>query len=514
MGLKVICTTSRSCALELENNFSYYNDQMVSVYLDNSFVFETNKNVISLFDLKPSTKYQIKVGNDEITVQTKEETVCLNVLDFIPLNQEDHFVTNAFQAAIMSCPKNGCVYVPKGTYYVQPLFLKSDMTLYLEKGAVIKGDIERTNYAVLPGLVSNKKTGYEINLGTWEGDEVASFASLISGLYVENVTICGEGEINGNATNGDWYQNHRVKRIAYRPFNLFFNRSNNIICHGITSCNSPSWNVHPYFSKNLSFIDMKITNIPSMPTTDGLDPDTCFNVNIIGNYFSVGDDCIAIKSGQIDFAKKYHTPCKQIIIRNCLMEHGHGGVVFGSESSGGIEDVYVSKCIFNKTDRGLRIKTRRGRGRYGIIDNVNFENIIMDDVLTPFVVNMYYNMGPAGGHEEYVWTKEKLPVDERTPYIGKFHFKNMKCLNTSYSAGVFLGLPEEPIKGITLENIEFTYKKDAIKGSPVMIEHSYEVLKQGLDFHYVDDVIIDNVSIKGAMTDEVLLDNVGKFIRK
>ena len=120
-----------------------------------------------------------------------------------------------------------------------------------------------------------------------------------------------------------------------------------------------------------------------MPTTDGLDPDCCEDCLIAGNTFNVGDDCIAIKSGTFELAKKYKKASSNIKIRNNFMEQGHGGVVFGSESSGGIDNVVVEQCIFKNTDRGLRIKTRRGRGRIGNIDSVVFNNILMDNVKTP-----------------------------------------------------------------------------------------------------------------------------------
>ncbi len=507
MKFEILTKTSRSISIELLNNFAYYNDKEFDVYLNGKLYYENIKtNVVSIYDLNPNTKYELKINDYEIDFVTDYESFVLNVKDFRAIGDGITDDTLAIQTAIMCASKNSTIYIPKGTYLIRPIFLKSDITLYLEKDALIVGDYNRDHYPVLPGII--KGSDGELNLGTWEGDEVECFASTITGINVSNVKIVGEGAIDCQSTLGDWYTNHRVKRIAWRPFGVYFNRCNNILMQGISVRNTPSWNIHPYFSNDLTFIDLKLENPHHMPTTDGLDPDCCSDVKIIGLYISVGDDCIAIKSGQIDLAKKHLTPSKDIEIRNCLMEHGHGGVVFGSESSAGILNVNVTRCIFHKTDRGLRIKTRRGRGRYGIIDNVNFDNIIMDHVDTPFVVNMYYNMGPVGGHEEYAWTKEKLPVDERTPYIGHFHFKNMKCINVTLAAGMFLGLPEEPIKGITLENISFEYDINATAGFPVMVEHKTEVLRHGLDFSNVDNVKIINVSFKDVLTQEIICENV------
>jgi polygalacturonase len=251
-----------------------------------------------------------------------------------------------------------------------------------------------------------------------------------------------------------------------------------------------------------------------MPTTDGIDPDCSDGVEICGVNISVGDDCIAIKSGTLELAKKYRVPCKNITIRNCLMRDGHGGVVLGSELSGGIQNVSVEKCLFKGTDRGLRIKTRRGRGRIGKCDNISFENIVMDGVKVPFVINMYYNMGDETGHTEYVWSTEKLPVDDRTPHIGSFTFKNMECKGVEYSAAAFYGLPEAPIESVTFENVSFEYNPNAVEGFPDMREKNLAVCRQGLDFHFVKKVSLVNLSINGQNGEEVLLEGVDNFKRK
>ena len=179
-------------------------------------------------------------------------------------------------------------------------------------------------------------------------------------------------------------------------------------------------------------------------------------------------------------------------------------MVFGSESSGGIKNVKVSKCIFSSTDRGLRIKTRRGRGKVDTIDNVYFNNILMEKVGTPFVINMFYNMGPKGGHEEYVWSYSYKEITELTPYIGRFKFSNIVCNDVKVAAGVFLGLPEEPIKEVHLENVSFTFDKDATEDYPVMIEHNRKMKNEGLYCLNVDKIILDNVSFEGVKGKELV----------
>ena len=219
-----------------------------------------------------------------------------------------------------------------------------------------------------------------------------------------------------------------------------------------------------------------------------------------------------IKAGKIYMGKTYKTPSSNFNIRNCSMNFGHGAVVLGSEMSGGIKNINVRQCLFNQTDRGLRIKTRRGRGKQAVIDGITFENIKMDDVLTPLVVNMFYFCDPDG-HSEYVWSKEKLPVDDRTPYLGKFVFKDIECKNVNVAAGTFYGLPEQPIESITIQNVSFEYSKNPVAGVPAMMDFLDPMKGQGLIFNYVNQVKLENVTFDGVSSDEVSTVNVNVINR-
>lgn len=497
--MRIIEVGTRFVILELENEYIYYNDSEYEVYVNENIYKKGKENVIGIYDLLPNTSYKIKVLNEEVEVKTKLETLCLHTDLFNPYKDGINDDTTKLQTAILCCPAGGTVYIDKGTYLITSLFLKSNITIYLDKEAKLIASHDRLKYAVLPGVVD------EYNFGAFEGQELNTFTSIINGINVENVTLAGLGEIDGEAYKGDWYQKHNEIRIACRPFGIFLNRSKNVVMAGFFIHDTACWNIHPYFSSELSFLDLRIENPADMPTTDGLDPDCCDNVLILGVRFSVGDDCIAIKSGTIDFAKKYLKPCSNIMIRNCYMQRGHGGVVFGSESSGGINNVVVRQSIFKDTDRGLRIKTRRGRGRYGKIYDITFTDILMDNVLTPFVVNMFYNMGPKGGHEPYVWTLEKQKVDITTPYIENFSFSNIICNNVSLAAGVFLGLPEESIKSLSFKNVTFNYDLNAKPGYPVMIEHKELMQRVGLYLLNVDNLSLDNVSFNGNLGKEVVI---------
>lgn len=496
--MKILSITSRTVTIELNNRTIYYAKEVFSIYLNQVFIREESKNVFTLFDLKPDFPYTIEIGTKSISFQTKKESVCLNVKDFNAIGDGVADDTVKIQAAIACCPKDGCVYLPKGTYLVSTIFLKSDMLFYLDKEAKLLAKYERLEFPVLPGRVG------AYTFGTWEGSFVDGFASTITAISCHNLSLAGLGEIDEQATLGDWYKDHRVKRIAYRGFGMYFKDCKDIEVIGLHIHDTPSWNIHPFFSENLKFLNLRIENNPSMPTTDGLDPDCCNNCLIAGCYFNVGDDCIAIKSGTYELAKEFKRPSQNIFIRNNYMEQGHGGVVFGSESSGGILNVRVEQCIFKNTDRGLRIKTRRGRGRIGKIHNVLFQNILMDAVKTPFVINMYYNMGPAGGHEEYVWTTTPQPVTELTPMLGKFEFKDMLCKNVGYAAGVFIGLPEAEIEGITLENVRFQYDPQIEEGYPVMIEHNFKLKNAGLYCFHVKNIELKHVVFDGVLGERLI----------
>lgn len=496
--MNILSITSRTITLELENEFPYYNDNEFDIYLNSKFIKKEKRNVFTLYDLNPNTKYKIEVLDEIIEFTTEFESICLNIKEFNALGDGLYDDTVKIQAAIHCCPKNGCVYFPKGTYLISSIFLKSNITLYLEKGAKIIAKYQRNDFPVLPA----EKEGY--SFGTWEGILVDCFASSITAIDCQNLIIAGQGEIDEQAHLGDWYLDHHTKRISWRGFGMYLKDCTNVEVIGIYIHNSPSWNLHPFFSFNLKFLNMKIENSISMPTTDGLDIDCSSNCLVAGCYFSVGDDCIALKSGTYELAKRFRKPSENIIIRNNYMEQGHGGVVFGSESSGGIKNVVVEKCMFINTDRGLRIKTRRGRGNIGSIDNVSFNNIYMNNVKTPFVINMYYNMGPEGGHEEYVWTKKPQEFTCLTPVIGKFKFSNMKCINVGYAAGVFLGLPESKIKGIEFENIYFEYDNSIDEGYPVMIEHNFKLKNAGFYCLNVENIVTKNVTFKGINGENII----------
>ncbi len=504
---------SVSACFELENTLAYRTDGHYSVKCGDKEL-DLDTNVFSLFGLKPDTEYTAEAsGYGSVTFRTKPETCAVSVKDFGAKGDGVTDDTQSIQTAINCLPAGGRLYFPEGVYYTAPLALKSHITLDIPEKAVLLGNTDKTRYPVIPGELTDINTGEAVQTGAWEGNPVPMHQSLIFAEYAEDIRIVGKGVIDGNAQNSDWWVNVKEYTVA-RPRLLFFNRCKDITVHGITAQNSASWQLHPYFSQKLDFLDLAVNAPKDSPNTDALDPEACDEVNIIGCRFSVGDDCIAIKSGKIELAQKYKTPASRHTIRNCLMQFGHGAVTLGSEMAGGVRDLTVERCLFYRTDRGIRIKTRRGRGKLAVIDGVVFENVKMDGVMTPIVMNMWYNCCDPDRYSEYNTTREKLPVDDRTPYLGKFTFRDMECTNCHVAACYCDGLPEMPIAEITLENVTFTYDPNAEEGYPSMKNNNVKLRRAGMYFDNVGKLTVRNVRVEGCDGDELMANNVGELIRE
>lgn len=511
--IKALFISSCSACFELENDLPYYAPEQYSVFLNGKQILSSDTNVFSLFGLYPDTEYTLTLSicDDSIVFRTHNDTCVVNVCDFGAIGDGINDDTTAIQTAINCLPHGARLHFPAGTYLTSPLCLKSHITLELTEGATLLGHTDTNRYPVVPGHTIDMITGKELEFGTWEGNSVKMHQALIFAEHAENVAIIGPGTVDGNAQNSIWWQN--PKSPIGRPRLLFFNRCDGIIVHGITAQNSASWQLHPYYSQNIDFLDISIFAPKDSPNTDAIDPEACDMVNIIGCKFSVGDDCIAIKSSKIDLARKYKSPANRHTIRNCIMQFGHGAVTLGSEMSGGVTNLTVNRCVFKQTDRGLRIKTRRGRGKYAIIDGVLFENIKMEGVITPIAINMWYNCCDPDRFSQYVWHREPLLVDDRTPYLGDFTFRNMECLDCEAAAAYCDGLPEQPIKSITFENIRYTFAPDAKPFIPIMKNFAEPVCKMGIYVDNVETLTVKNVLIDGAEGEDVIINNVKNIIK-
>lgn len=513
-----VMNTARSAVMEIKDGGRYYTKKPYRVLVNGEEKLTAERTIVSLYDLKPDTEYHVEVWDDagkagSLAFKTDYEFVTLDVRRFGARGDGEHDDTHHIQAAILACPEHSRVLIPEGTYRITSLFLKSHTRIELAKGAELKAFTEMDRFPVFPGWIESYDETDGYNLGSWEGNPLNMYTGIICGVNVEDVVIYGQGTINGNASKENWWKVPMKYKESFRPRLFFVNNCRKITMAGVKVCNSPSWTLHPYFSEDLKLIDLFVSNPADSPNTDGCDPESCRNVDILGVHFSVGDDCIAVKSGKIYMGKKYKTPSEDIRIRQCLMEDGHGAVTLGSEMAGGIINLTVEDCIFRRTDRGLRIKTRRGRGRDAILDGITFRNLDLDHVMTPLVVNSFYFCDPDG-HTPYVQSRDVYPVDDRTPSIRKMVFENLECTNCHVAAAFFDGLPEQKIEEIVMKNISVSYAENPRSGVPAMSETVPESTRRGLFARNVRKLTLENVRIEGQSGEARELIGVDELVEK
>lgn len=510
-----VFVAARFIVIELDGCNAFELDTSYSIHIDQKEYGRSNRVVTTLYDLEPDTDIVITLedseGTSSLKVHTERERITLDVRLFGAVGDGVADDTLAIQAAIASCPKSGRVWIPKGRYAIRSIFLKSDMTLFLDDGCVLSGSVKRQDYAILPGMIPPQWMEKEYNLGTWEGEPRDMFSALINGIEVENVVIYGKGTLDGNASYENWWKDFRTIVGACRPRMIFLERCKHVVLEGFTTQNTPSWNLHPYFSEDISIINLNIFNPKISPNTDGIDPESCNGVLIAGTYFSVGDDCIAIKSGKMYMGQTYKKTCQNIEIKHCLMKDGHGAVTIGSEIGAGVQKLHVHDCVFLNTDRGLRIKTRRGRGQDSNICDVVFENIRMDGVLSPFVVNSFYWDCDPDGHTDYVGTKRALPVDEKTPRIESLVFRHIQATNC-HVCGVFVyGLPEQKIENLAMEDIYIDYTDNPQEEFPAMMAGVEKTVLRGIYVNNVRCLSMDDVQVVGQTGNPWNVYNIESF---
>ena len=516
MKLALVRACTRSACFELQNNTCYTAPAPFRVQLNGQTVLEAcGTNVFSVFSLEPGKTYHLEVlatdgDTGTLDFATAAESFFVDASRYGLVNDGVTDNTAFLQAALSTCPPGGTVYVPAGTYRTQSLFLCSNTTLYLEKGCTLLGGTDRREYPILPGVLPCADEQHEAYLGGWEGNPLDCFAGLINVINAENVTITGEGCINANADNGDWYQHIKVKLIAWRPRLFFTSKAKNVTLHGVEVCNSFSWTIHPTYSDGVNILQLQIHNRADSPNTDGIDPESCAYTRIIGVNIHVGDDCIAMKASKVFLGMKLKKSCEHTVIRNCLLDKGHGGIVIGSEMSGGVKDMVVTQCLMDHTDRGLRVKTRRGRGNTAVIDGLVFRNVEMRGVKAPFVINMFYFCDPDG-HGPYVQCRDALPVDEYTPRLGTLTMENIVATDAQFAGCYFDGLPEQPIERVSMKNVSITFDPNAEAGQAAMADNRPHVKKLAIYAENVKEIDLHNVKIEGYEGERLHFANVGHF---
>jgi polygalacturonase len=387
--------------------------------------------------------------------------------------------TQAIQKAIDACAQKGAgvVYIPFGNYLTGAITLKSNLILRIEAGATILASTDPEDYPLIPN--------------PWQ-PENRQPAALINGEGLENVTITGRGTIEGQGklsyylgpertgpVEGDLWGHHASQKYdtgyfggkvvpsgdAYwgprktnqgsaansrqyaHPRLIKLVRCTNAVVEGLTLRNSPSWTVNPVFCERVALRGLTIDNPMDSTSTDAIDLESCRDVHISDSTLGAGDDLVTIKSGSEPAGLRVNKPCENITVANCTMLHGHGAIVIGSETSGGVRNVSVSNCVFRGTDRGFRLKTQRGRG--GVVDGLVASNIIMEDVIEPFGITLYYS--GRGGIDK------PEPVNQGTPVWRNLSFQNI-IARGARTAGYLLGLPESPFNGVTFSDVRVSAK--------------------------------------------------------
>jgi polygalacturonase len=428
--------------------------------------------------------------------------------------------TKSINNAITECSAHGggVVLVPNGLWLTGPVELKSNVNLHLQNNATL--------------LFTSDKSQYALIESNWEGVPAVRNQSPISGSHLENIAITGKGIIDGNgdswravkkgkltgsqwktlvASGGlldeggqTWYPSEQYLKGSkldqpgvlmsgktikdyvdykdyFRPNLLVLTQCKKILLEGPVFQNSAAWCLHPLMCENLTVRNVHVKNPWYAQNGDGLDIESCSNVLIENSIFDVGDDGICIKSGKDEEGRKRAMPTQNLIARNCIVYHAHGGFVIGSEMSGGAKNLFVENCTFIGTDIGLRFKTKRGRG--GIVENIFVRNIVMKDIVGEAVLfDMYYMAKdpiPMSGEKREAPKPEVFPVTEATPQFRNFHIDNVVC-NGAEKAIFIRGLPEMSISDIYFQNITIKAKEgiEITEGKNISFKNTQVVLSQ------------------------------------
>lgn len=413
----------------------------------------------------------------------------MNLREYAALSHQETDWTEAFARAIEDIRHQGggVLTVPEGEYPTGSIRLCSNMTLQVERGATLRFHQREEAFPLIP-LES-------------EGEAELVHQPCVFAQGEEHVKITGLGTLDGQGEY--WWRQVRNKTGPEhpRPYLVCFADCSHVVVEHVTLMNSPVWTVHPLRCRDVVVRGVYIKNPADSPNTDGVNPNSCEDVRISGCTIDVGDDCIAIKSGTEKTPNR--RPTQRVTISGCQFLHGHGGVVLGSEMSGDIRDVEVSQCVFRQTDRGVRLKTRRGRG--GTVEGVHLSRLTMDEVMCPFVFNMYYFCG-ADGKLKRVWDKSPYPVDEGTPRLRDVTVSGVTARGCTACAGFFYGLAEMPVEGVTLQNVEIEMAENGPAGQPAMMEGCPEMRGAGFFLRNAVGVRLRNVEVRGVKGERLNVD--------
>ena len=447
-------------------------------------------------------------NNDEINLWAKRDSIVANVvpptfpdktfniLDFGAKGDGTTFNQNAFDQAIAECTSNGGgkVIVPAGKFLTGPIHLDNNVNLHLEAGSEI--------------LFSTDLDHFPIVNTSYEGTEMYNFSPLIYANGKENIAITGEGILNGQASNEHWWpwcgkdffgwkegdpkqhtslqvlkdemsekgvpvknrifgKGHYLRPTFIEPFEC-----KNILIQGVKIIDAPFWIIHPFRSEN---IIVDAVNIESHgPNNDGCDPEYSKNIIIKNCRFNTGDDCIAIKAGRNEDGRRVGIKTENIVIEDCIMIDGHGGVVIGSEMSAGVRNVFVDNCEMNSPnlDRAIRIKTNTKRG--GTVENLYAKNLTIGQVKEAFLkVNLFYGIY-ANQDGEFM------------PEVKNVYLENITVENGGKYGVLIDGYEDHPVKDIVLKNVSIKKVDEdySIKGAENIQFINTEINGKAYDFTF------------------------------
>lgn len=437
-----------------------------------------------------------------------------NPLDYGVVGDGKTNNTAAF-AKVMTAVKEaggGTVWVPAGKYITGSVELVDNVTLHLDAGAELLYSGDPADSPVVPSR--------------WECTNVFAHAPLVYADGKQNIAITGRGTLNGQGWNW-WWRSGRgkppagvdptVAREAWRkvyarieagekltaadfalpkeylrPSLVGLYNCRNILVEGVTLFKSPMWMLHPVYSddiviRGVRFVSADPEGEPSAegtgPNGDGIDVDSCRNVRISDCFFSTSDDCIVIKSGRDNDGLRTNRVTEYVTITNCVMYKGHGAVVIGSETSGGIRDITASNIVSKGTDTGVRIKSQRGRG--GVLENFRFDNWVIEDAQKiALEITMRYGRTPDA------------PVSEKTPLFRNFSYSNITIVNAKKVATIE-GLPERAIEQLRFTDINATGKTGIIG------DHGKDI-----EFHEVRVETESGPALSLETSNSVLLDGI------
>ena len=390
--------------------------------------------------------------------------------------------TAAFRAAVAACHAagGGRVVVPAGRWLTGPIHLRSNVNLHVMRDATVLFSQDPAAY--LPPVLTR-----------WEGVELMGYSPLIHALDAENVAVTGEGTLDGQADETHWWfwkgnaasgwkagmpRQHEARDRLFtaaeqgvpvaqrvfadgsylRPQFIQPYRCRNVLIEGVTIARSPMWEIHPVLCSNVTVRGVTVRT--HGPNNDGCNPESCRDVLIEGCTFDTGDDCIAIKSGRNADGRRLATPSENIVVRDCVMRDGHGGVTLGSEISGGVRNVFVERCEMSSPnlDRALRFKNNAARG--GLLQHVYMRNVTVGTVADAVLsIDLHYEEGARGDFVPIVRDVEMQNVTSgKSEYavfvrsIPRAEIADIRLLDCRFS-GVEKGSVVEGVEGMRLEDV-------------------------------------------------------------